>query len=79
MSLMVFGHPFAPTSAPVVTVRPDQRLRGKYESSADEIWQNAVYTARRVVLVAGPPRADVTPGVLSQREVMFVGRRDRDD
>jgi hypothetical protein len=73
MTLMVFSRPFAPTSARVVTVRPDLRLRGDYDSTADEVWQNAAYTARRVILAAGPPRADITAGVLSEREVMVVG------
>lgn len=73
MTLMVFSCPFAPTSAPVATVRPDLRLRGDYDLSADEVWQNAAYTARRVILAAGPLVAEVTPDVLSQREVMVVG------
>jgi hypothetical protein len=54
-------------------VCPDLRLRGDYGSPADGGWQNAAYTARRVILVAGPPSLEVTPDLLSQREVMFVG------
>jgi hypothetical protein len=75
MILLAFNRSFGSTTASTVAARPDRQVRGVYDVPADEAWQNEAYTARRVLLVAGPlpPERVSHEGLLRHRDVTLVG------